>query len=177
MQKNITDHVNTQDVLATARWGEPDYMAHHYPYKEGSFWLGRNPHNPHQALGYEGEGHIFLAAGARSGKGRSIIINNLIKWPGSLVSIDPKGMNATITAVRRGQGNPHCDGMGQDVYVLDPMNYGRTSTYWTRLTLIVETYPHKPILLQMPFVLYPKAGMPQNGQRKAANLFLLSSSG
>lgn len=59
----------------------------------------------------------------RSGKGRSIIIiNNLIKWSGSIISIDPKGLNATITAERRGRGNQYCDGMGQDVYVLDPMN-------------------------------------------------------
>lgn len=110
------------DLLATARWGEPEYMAQHYPYKKGSFWLGRNPHDPHQALGFESEGHIFLAAGSRSGKGRSIIINNLIKWPGSIVSIDPKGLNATITATRRGQGDKYCEGMGQEVYVLDPMN-------------------------------------------------------
>ncbi|PSJ18155.1 type IV secretory system conjugative DNA transfer family protein [Nitrosomonas supralitoralis] len=122
MRKNVIEHTRANDVLATARWGEPDFMAQLYPYKEGSFWLGRNPHNPYQALGYNGEGHVFLAAGSGSGKGRSIIINNLIKWPGSLVSIDPKGINAAITAIRRGQGNEYCDGMGQDVYVLDPMN-------------------------------------------------------
>jgi type IV secretory pathway TraG/TraD family ATPase VirD4 len=122
-KKVVTNEIyDNHDLLATARWGDAEYMAQHYPYKKGSFWLGRNPHDPHQSLGFDGDGHIFLAAGSRSGKGRSIIVNNLIKWPGSIVSIDPKGLNATITAARRGQGDKCCDGMGQDVYVLDPMN-------------------------------------------------------
>ncbi len=35
------------NLLATARWGDPKYMAQHYPYKKGTFWLGRNPHDSH----------------------------------------------------------------------------------------------------------------------------------
>lgn len=107
--------------IATARWGDPSYIAEQYPYFPGAIWLGRNPHNPDEAIGYHDDRHVFLCAGTRTGKGRAFIINNILKWPGSIVSVDPKGENATIAAPRRGPGNKYCDGMGQDTYVLDPM--------------------------------------------------------
>ncbi|MCP4366556.1 MAG: type IV secretory system conjugative DNA transfer family protein [Deltaproteobacteria bacterium] len=107
--------------IATARWGDPSYISEQYPYFPGAIWLGRNPHNEHEAVGYHDDRHVFLCAGTRTGKGRAFIINNLLKWPGSIVSVDPKGENATIAAPRRGPGNEYCDGMGQDTYVLDPM--------------------------------------------------------
>ncbi len=107
--------------IATARWGAPSYIAEQYPYAPGAIWLGRNPHNEDEAIGYHDDRHVFLCAGTRTGKGRAFIINNLLKWPGSIVSVDPKGENATIAAPRRGPGNEYCDGMGQDTYVLDPM--------------------------------------------------------
>ncbi|MCP4371132.1 MAG: type IV secretory system conjugative DNA transfer family protein, partial [Deltaproteobacteria bacterium] len=108
--------------LATARWGDPSYIAKQYPYSPGAIWLGRNPHNEDETIGYHDDRHIFLCAGTRTGKGRAFIINNLLKWPGSIVCVDPKGENATIAALRRGSGNKkYCDGMKQDTYVLDPM--------------------------------------------------------
>ncbi|MBT5303664.1 MAG: type IV secretory system conjugative DNA transfer family protein [Candidatus Scalindua sp.] len=111
----------TQPQIATARWGDPSYIAEQYPYSPGAIWLGRNPHNENQAIGYKDDGHVFVCAGTRTGKGRALIVNNLLKWPGSIVSVDPKGENATIAALRRGAGNKkYCDGMNQDTYVLDP---------------------------------------------------------
>ncbi len=108
--------------VASASWLPPDVAAQKYPYKSGSFWLGRNPVDDTEALGVHDDRHVLLVAAPRSGKGRSLIVNNLIVWPGSIISIDPKGENATLTARARAQGSEYCEGMGQDVYVLDPFN-------------------------------------------------------
>ena len=106
--------------IANAQWTPPDEAAARFAYQPGSFWIGRNPINDDDAIGFDDDRHVLLVAGTRSGKGRAIIVNNLALWPGSIVSIDPKGENATLTARRRGPGSEHCDGLGQDVYVLDP---------------------------------------------------------
>lgn len=109
------------DQHATAKWADPDYIAKTYRYEPGKIWLGRNPHNHNQAIGYYDDRHVLVCAGSGGGKGRSIIIPNLTKWPGSIVSVDPKGENATICAERRAKGRPGvCDGMGQETFVLDP---------------------------------------------------------
>lgn len=71
-------------------------------------------------LGLDDDRHFVTIAGSRSGKGTSAIIPNLCIYPGSVVCLDPKGENASLTAARRGQGDNGCDGMGQDVFVLDP---------------------------------------------------------
>ena len=109
------------DSLANAHWADPSYIADKYVYKSGSIWLGRNPHNPDQAIGYKDDRHVFICAETRSGKGRSFMVNNQVLWPGSLITVGPKGEEATIVAERRDAGNEYCDGMGQRVYVLDPM--------------------------------------------------------
>lgn len=71
-------------------------------------------------LGFSDDRHLVTIAGARSGKGRSMIVPNLCIYPGSTVVIDPKGENASLTAMRRGPGNEWCEGLGQEVFVLDP---------------------------------------------------------
>ena len=108
--------------LATARWADPAYIANQYAYKPGAIWLGRNPHNPEQEIGYADDRHVFICAETRSGKGRALLVNNQVLWPGSMITVGPKGEEATICAPRRGQGNEYCEGMGQDVYVLDPLS-------------------------------------------------------
>ena len=71
-------------------------------------------------LGLDDDRHFVTIAGARSGKGRSSIIPNLCLYPGSVVVLDPKGENATLTAARRANGDAWSTGLGQEVYVLDP---------------------------------------------------------
>lgn len=71
-------------------------------------------------IGTADDRHLITIAGARSGKGLSAIIPNLCLYPGSVVCLDPKGENASLTAARRGQGDEWCNGLGQEVYVLDP---------------------------------------------------------
>jgi type IV secretion system protein VirD4 len=71
----------------------------------------------------KGKNHLFMAdddrhlvtiAGSRAGKGRSLIIPNLLSYPGSVICIDPKGENAAVTAKYRNEV------LGQNVVILDP---------------------------------------------------------
>lgn len=106
--------------LASAEWADPAYFAEHRAYETGTLWLGRSPLGDREPLGYSDDRHICLISGTRAGKGATTIVNNLCLWPGSVVVVDPKGENATVTAARRGDGSAYCEGMGQRVYVLDP---------------------------------------------------------
>jgi len=83
--------------LGNARWADPEYIAERYAYREGAIWLGRCPHDPARAIGFEDNRHVFLCAETRSGKGRAFLVNNQVLWPGSLIAIDPKG-EAVVTA-------------------------------------------------------------------------------
>lgn len=105
--------------LGTAEWADPVGFAKQHPFQEGLFWVGRSPVGG-QALGLDDDRHVCLVSGSRSGKGTTTIVPNLCLWPGSLVVIDPKGENATVTAARRGAGSAYCVGRGQKVFVLDP---------------------------------------------------------
>ncbi|MEZ0081481.1 type IV secretory system conjugative DNA transfer family protein [Bradyrhizobium japonicum] len=64
-------------------------------------------------VGVADDRHCLTVAGSRAGKGTTLIVPNLLIYPGSVLCIDPKGENARLTAARR-------QAMGQDVYVLDP---------------------------------------------------------
>ncbi|WP_295384042.1 type IV secretory system conjugative DNA transfer family protein [uncultured Thiodictyon sp.] len=122
MTSDLTNPGNPRGTtLAHARWTDPLYVAEKYAYQEGAIWLGRCPHDPERAIGYKDDRHVFVCAETRSGKGRAFMVNNQVLWPGSLITVGPKGEEATIAAERRGAGNAYCDGLGQEVYVLDPM--------------------------------------------------------
>jgi len=113
------EHPNTMK-LGTAEWEYPEEVQQRYLFDHGQFWLGRSTTVDLKPLGFNDDRHICLVSGSRGGKGTTTIINNLCLWPGSVVVVDPKGENATVTAAARGEGSPNCDGMGQSVYVLDP---------------------------------------------------------
>jgi type IV secretion system protein VirD4 len=57
--------------------------------------------------------HVLIMASTRSGKGVSLIIPHLLRYPGSAFVLDPKGENAKATGRRRGELN-------QAVHYLDP---------------------------------------------------------
>lgn len=70
-----------------------------------------------------GQQGVALAAPPRAGKGTGIVIPNALNWPGSLVAIDIKRENWTITAGYRA----HC---GQACYLFDPFaEDGRTARW------------------------------------------------
>lgn len=97
----------------------------------GAFRLGKiHPdHGLSQEAAIKDDRHLFIVAGSRAGKGTTMIIPNLIDWPGGVVCIDPKGENASVTAMRRsraseakGAGTKVTSFLGQDVAILDPFH-------------------------------------------------------
>ena len=64
-------------------------------------------------IGIDDDRHIVTVAGNRAGKSSSVLIPNLLRYPASMVVLDPKGELAMATAAHRQR-------MGQKVYVLDP---------------------------------------------------------
>ena len=57
--------------------------------------------------------HLCSIGPTRSGKGATIIIETLLQASHSILTVDPKGQNAAVTARQR-------RAMGQDVFVLNP---------------------------------------------------------
>jgi type IV secretion system protein VirD4 len=113
----LDDTSAPRTMQATARFAEDGGGTEDYA--PGSIWLGRN-RGSGAAVGFEDNRHVVTIAGSRSGKGTSAIVPNLCDYPGSIICIDPKGENATVTARRRDGGSPYCHGIGQQVVVLDP---------------------------------------------------------
>jgi type IV secretion system protein VirD4 len=70
-------------------------------------------------IGVDDDRHMMTIAGSRSGKGRSAIIPNMLRYQGSVLAIDPKGELAMETAVVRAEK------LGQKVYVIDPFGTTR----------------------------------------------------
>ena len=119
---------------AIARWPSADDVATvlNEPWRPGLFLLGRD--HTGRYFGHDDDRHILTVAGSRAGKGVSLIVPNLLYWPGSVIAIDPKGELATLTASRRSDlgsewSLPMDPGHGR-VFVLDP--YGRVTGPATR---------------------------------------------
>lgn len=92
------------------------------PWEPGKVLLGRSLYDPGWLVGMEDDRHICTIATSRAGKGRSVIIPNLLTWPGSALVIDPKGQNAHVTALARGKGGEGISqSLGQTVRIIDPL--------------------------------------------------------
>lgn len=63
---------------------------------------------------HTGGGHLMTIAPTGAGKGVSCIIPTLLRFPGPVIVIDPKGENYAVTAERR-------RALGQTIVLLDPM--------------------------------------------------------
>lgn len=59
------------------------------------------------------EKHLYMTAPTRAGKGRDLIIPNLMRYPASVFVLDPKGENCLLTAAAR-------EAMGHTVAAFDP---------------------------------------------------------
>lgn len=62
-----------------------------------------------------GEGHLTTVAPTGAGKGTGCMIPALLRYPGPVVVVDPKGENYAVTAERR-------RAMGQEVVLFDPFH-------------------------------------------------------
>ena len=97
----------TKTAHGSAEWAtEDDFMP------SGPFRMGRWPESG-KPLSYGGNGHCLTFGPTGAGKSVSVVVPNLLKYPGSVVCIDPKGAIAPVTAQRRRD-------MGQRVVLLDP---------------------------------------------------------
>lgn len=103
-QAGATARFATSDETLSPRW--------RYVQGEPTILLG---HHQGQPVGpRRDDRHMLTIAGSRGGKGVSLIVPNLVLWPGSCLVLDPKGELARMTA--RARRVLH----GQEVVVLDP---------------------------------------------------------
>ncbi|WJY21588.1 type IV secretory system conjugative DNA transfer family protein [Fontisubflavum oceani] len=110
----------SSDTAPRALWVDPKELSSHpnWTYEAGKVFLGSSCEKP---IGLSDNRHLLTIAGSRTGKGTSAIVPNLLMYPGSVLVLDPKGENATLTAERRGKGRRIKDGgLCHDVYVIDP---------------------------------------------------------
>jgi type IV secretion system protein VirD4 len=68
---------------------------------------------PRRMLTYKGDQHLLCVAPTGAGRGRGLIIPNLLHYRGPVIVTDPKGENYQVTAKRRRD-------MGHKVIALDP---------------------------------------------------------
>ena len=121
-------------------------------------WRGRY-------LRFAGQQFVLLAAPARSGKGVGIVIPNLLSYPDSVVVLDIKRENYTLTA---GFRRAH----GQDVYLFDPFaEDGRTHRY-NPLSAISDGLFRVGDILAIGYALYPPGGHDDFWKDQGRNLFL-----
>lgn len=126
--------LHVERTLGSSKLTETIEIAEKHLFRPGSIFLGRSiefdilqagtsPEKVSAPLGHVGEGHGLVVADTRFGKLVRVLQPTIATWPGSLVAIDNSGELASINAERRGHGNPdYCEGLGQDVFVLDPQN-------------------------------------------------------
>lgn len=95
-------------------WCHPDDLGPGWTWRPSMPLLGRWRG---RLLGHADDRHLATLAGARGGKTSTVLIPNLLRYPGSVVVLDPKGELARATAAAR-------RAMGQRVFVLDP--FGET---------------------------------------------------
>lgn len=109
-----------------ARFADRREIARAGLFSESGFYLGRIGRRDLILGGQQG---VLLSAPPRSDKGTAIVIPNLLTWPGSVVCLDLKLENWTITAGYR----RHC---GQHVFLFDPLNEAGDTACWNCLSYV-----------------------------------------
>jgi type IV secretion system protein VirD4 len=88
--------------------------------------LGRRGRRYLMLAGQQG---VALAAPPRAGKGTGIVVPNALNWPGSLVCVDIKRENWTVTAGYRARS-------GQACYLFDPFAEDRRTARWNPFSYV-----------------------------------------
>lgn len=79
-----------------------------------------------------GQQGVALSAHPRAGKGVGFVIPNLLTWPGSVVCVDIKKENWTLTAGCRQRA-------GQRTFLFDPLSPSGRSARWNPLDYVAES--------------------------------------
>jgi type IV secretion system protein VirD4 len=82
-----------------------------------------------RCLMLSGQQGVALAAPPRAGKGTGVVVPNALNWPGSLVCVDIKRENWTITAGYRAARR-------QDCYLFDPFAEDRKTARWNPFSYV-----------------------------------------
>ena len=106
----------------------------------------------------DAEDNVMCQAPPRSGKGVSFVIPNLLMSPHSMVCIDLRGENYCNSARYRQ------DELGQDIFVLDPLNSAGETHCFNPLSYMDRRVPHRVIeqmqRLAIQLFPYPLQGNP-----------------
>lgn len=105
-QQNVLESPPSQE------WVHPDQLGSNWDWKPGHVLLGKWKR---RLIGRDDNRHVVTIAGTTAGKSRTVLIPNLMRYPGSMVVFDPKGELVKATAAARAAG-------GQRVFVCDPFN-------------------------------------------------------
>lgn len=102
-------------------WAHPWELDRSWRWSPGKIVLGKweheefgDPDRPDAGPGSGDDRHIVTVAGSRAGKSSTVLVPNLLRYPGSAIVLDPKGELARKTALQRAEK------LGQAVAVLDP---------------------------------------------------------
>lgn len=111
----------TKATSPDAVWTHPWTLDSEWDWQAGKIALGAwgdriiaEPDRAGVPAGSGDDRHIVTIAGSRAGKSSTVLIPNLLYYPGSVIVIDPKGEIAKATAAARAER------LGQSVVVLDP---------------------------------------------------------
>ena len=121
LPRGIGQNATQSDKASRITWTAPEglHQTAKWAYDETRFLVGMDRQG--NLIGLDDDRHQATVAGSRGGKGISVILPNLARYAGSMVVLDPKGENATLTAERRGLGRSvPAGGMGQTIIALDP---------------------------------------------------------
>lgn len=104
----------------SARLARPGEIARARLYRAGGHAILLGRHRG-KLLAFNGDLHPFLAAATGTGKGVGFVVPNLLHWQGSVICLDIKGENYSLTSGYRGRV------LGQRVLRFEPLEeHGRT---------------------------------------------------
>lgn len=127
------DTRDNHEPIATTKWASKSQIVKAFSEDEGGvnpFIFGKvtDEEGAEKLLTYCDDAGIATIAKARSGKGVSLIVPNLLSYEGPVIVLDLKGENASITANHRARQ------FGQKMAVFDP--YGETDFPTSSLNLL-----------------------------------------
>lgn len=123
---------NVLEAPPAQAWVHPDQLGPHWDWKRGRVLLGKWQG---RLIGRDDDRHIVTLAGNRAGKTQTALIPNLLRYPGSVVVLDPKGELAKATTAARRR-------MGQRICVFDPFGVtGMPSASYNPFSELAGTNP------------------------------------